>query len=87
MGKINYPVKINFKIKYNLETEISKLSESRKKVVAITAPDAKIIFTDSPYMQYEQFKLSNNFRQYIETIMTLSKVMRMRIQKTARRTK
>lgn len=50
LGKINYPVKMNFKIKCNLETEITKLFESRKKDAAITTPGAKVIFTELPYM-------------------------------------
>lgn len=58
---------------------MSKLFESRKEVAAITTTNAKIIFTEPPYMQYEQFKL--NFRHYIETIMTSSKVPRIGIQK------
>ena len=53
-----------------------------KKVASITTPDAKIIFTEQPYVQYEQFKLNNNFKQYIKTIMTWSKLLRIRIQKT-----
>ena len=29
--------------------------------------DAEIIFTDAPYIQYEQIKLDNNFRTYLES--------------------
>ena len=50
-----------------------KLFESRKKVSAIGAPDAKIIFTKAPFLQYEQFLLDKNFRQYLETIMVSKK--------------
>ena len=82
LRKINYPVKINFKIKCNLETETTKLFESKKTVAPITTPDAKIIFTEMPYIRYEQFKYNNNFRQYSKTIVTSSKVLRMGIQKT-----
>ena len=35
----------------------------------IPVPDAKIIFTKAPYIQYEQILLDKNFRQYLETIM------------------
>ena len=68
---------------------MSKLFESKQKVAAITWPDAKIIFTEPPYIQYELFKLTANFTQYIETIMTSCKTLRMGIQKTPfrRRTK
>ena len=50
-----------------------KLFESRRKVSAIGAPDAKIIFTKAPFLQYEQFLLDKNFRQYLETIMVSKK--------------
>ena len=72
---------MNFKIKCNLETEITKLFESRKKDAAITTPGAKVIFAELPYMYHEQFKLKNNFRQHIETIMTPNKVLSMGIKK------
>ena len=36
---------------------------------AIPVPDAKIIFTKAPNIQYEQILLDKNFRQYLETIM------------------
>ena len=57
-----------------------KLFESRKKVSAIGTPDAKIIFTKAPFLQYEQFLLDKNFRQYLETIMVSKKVLRMGVQ-------
>ena len=56
--------------------------ESKKKVAAIGAPDAQIVFVRAPYLQYEQILLTKNFRQYLETIMLSSKVLRMGIQKT-----
>ena len=52
LGKINFPLKIDFRIKCHLETEIKRLFESKKKVTAIGAPDAKIIFTRLPFVQY-----------------------------------
>ena len=63
-GKINSVVKIDFRIKCHLATEIKKLFES-KKVLASTAsiptPDAKIIFTKAPFIQYEQLLLDKKF--------------------------
>ena len=56
IGKINFPTKIDYRIKLHLETEIKKLFESRKVLAsgtAIPAPDAKIIFTKAPFIQYE----------------------------------
>ena len=81
-GKINFPLKIHFKIKFHLETEMKKLPESRKRVTTIGAPDAKIIFTKAPFIQYEQFLLDKNFRQYIETIMISKKILRMGVQRS-----
>ena len=48
LGKINFPVKIDFRIKCHLETEMKKLFESRKVLTStatIPNPDAKTIFT------------------------------------------
>ena len=49
---------------------------------AILSPDAKIIFTKAPSIQYEQLLLDKNFRQYLETIMVSEKILRMGAQKT-----
>ena len=47
------------------------------------APGAQIVFVRAPYLQYEQILLTKNFRQYLETIMLSSKVLKMGIQKTS----
>ena len=62
---------------------MKKLFESRNRVTTIGAPDAKIIFTKALFIQYEQFLLDKNFRQYQETKMVLKKILRMGVQKTA----
>ena len=54
----------------------------QKKGTAVGAPDAKIIFAKAPLLQYEQFLLDKNFRQYLETIMVSKKILRMGVQKT-----
>ena len=85
LGKLNFPVKIDFRIKCHLETEMKRLFESRKVLVstaAILAPDAKIIFTEAPFIQYEQTLHDKNFRQYLEIIMVSKKILRMGAQKT-----
>lgn len=57
-----------------------------KKVLASTAavptPDAKIIFTNAPFIKYEQLLLEKNFRQYLETITVSKKILRTSAQKT-----
>ena len=55
LGKIIFPTKINYRIKCQLETEMRKLFEPSKVLAAgtaITAPDAKIIFTKALFIQY-----------------------------------
>ena len=64
LNKINFPTKIEYRIKLNLETEMKKLFESRKVLAsgaAIPMPDAKIIFTKAPFIQYVQILLDKKF--------------------------
>ena len=85
IGKINFPTKIDYRIKLFLETKMEKLFESRKVLaagVAIPSADALIIFTKAPFIQYEQILLDKNFRQHLETIMVSTKILRMEAQKT-----
>ena len=44
--------------------------------------DAEIIFTDAPYIQYEQIKLDNNFRTYLESTLMSENVLRTGIKPT-----
>ena len=73
LGKINFPLKIDFRIKCHLKTEMRKQFECKKKVTTIAAPDAQIIITRPPFIQYEKVLLDKNFRQYLETIMVSKK--------------
>ena len=77
VGKINFPTKIDYRIKMFLETDMERLFESRKVLAASTtsapAPDAEILFTRAPFIQYEQILLDKNFRQHLETIMVSKK--------------
>ena len=85
IGKINFPTKIDYRIKLFLETNIEKLFESRKVLDANTLipdGDAEILFTRAPFSQYEQILLEKNFRQHLETIMVSKKILRMGAQKT-----
>ena len=66
----------------HLETE---LFDSRRVLAAGTAipsPDAKIIFTKVPFVQYGQFLLDKYFRQYLESMMVSKKILMMGAQKT-----
>ena len=86
IGKINFPTKINYRIKLFLETNMNKLFESKKFITGtVKLPpdtDAGILFTKAPFVQYEQILFDKNFRQHIETIMVSKKIIRMGVQKT-----
>ena len=46
---------------------MNKLFEYTKKVRTIPdAPDAQILWHDTPYIQYEQIRLEDKFRMYYE---------------------
>ena len=60
LGKINFLTKINLKIRCMLQTDMKQLFESKKKVAAIGAPDAQIVFVRAPYLPYEQILLTKN---------------------------
>ena len=65
VGLVNFSIKFDTKFNFNLKANYTKLFESRKKVAntSTTQPDAKIIFHNTPYIQYEQIKLKDNFRK------------------------
>ena len=48
----------------------------------LTSPDAKINFTKTPFIQYEQLLLDKTFRQYLETIVVSKKTLHMGAEKT-----
>ena len=50
--------------------------------MALSTPDAQIIFTKACYIQYKQILLDKNVTQYLETIMVSKKILRMGTQKT-----
>ena len=70
LGKINFPTKIDMKIRLTLETDLKKLFESY------------FVLLKAPYLQYEQIVLAKNFRQYLESTLFSAKVLRMGVQKT-----
>ena len=47
-----------------------------------TSVDTAVIFTSSPYIQYEQFQLDNNFKTYLEGTLQSDHVLRTRIKPT-----
>ena len=65
---------------------MKRLFESRKVLTSMAAlpmPDAKIIFTKVPYIQYELILLNKNFRQNLgKKMVSKKKQLRMGTQKT-----
>lgn len=82
LGKINFPVKTDFKITCNLETDMKKLFESNKKVTAIGSSDTQIIFAKAAFIQYKQFLWKKKFKKYLETILISTKMLRTGVEKT-----
>ena len=65
LQKINFPLKMDFRIKCHLKKEIKILFESRSVLAtnsALPSPDAKVIFTKAPFIKYEHLLLDKNFR-------------------------
>lgn len=80
--KSDLPRKIRCEKTCFLEADIAKLFKQNRQLAAIAAPDAKIIFHEAPFVQYEQFRVNNNFRQYLETIMISKKVLQLPVKNT-----
>ena len=53
IGKVNFSVKIDFRFKLHLETNMKKLFAC----VAVVDLDARIMFAKAPFIQYEQLLL------------------------------
>ena len=77
LGKINLSIKIDFRIKCHMETDMKKMFQSKTVYVPGATipsfPDAKTIFTNTPFIQHKQILLDKNFRQYLETVMVSKK--------------
>ena len=80
IGLVFLPIKIDTKIICTPETHLNKLFEPNKLVTAIADPDAKVIWHDTLFMQYEQLRLNDNFRQYLETSIISKKVFQTSVQ-------
>ena len=59
-----------------------KLFEYTKKVRTIPdAPDAQILWHNTPFIQYEQIRLDDKFRMYYATALMSKKVFQVDAQK------
>ena len=61
---------------------MAKLFASNQQVANIVTSISQIIWHNSPFIQYKQPRLNDNFRQYLETILVAEKLFQMGIQKT-----
>ena len=84
LGKINFPLKMVFRIKCHLEKKMNRLLETRKVLssTAVVPTSNAIIFTKVPFIQCEQILLDKNFKQYLEPIMVSKKILRIGAQRT-----
>ena len=68
-----------------METDMKRMFLSKTVYVPWatipSSPDAKTIFTNTPFIEYKQILLDKNFRQYLETIIVSKKILQMGVQK------
>ena len=82
---VNQCYKLNTKYVLTLETDIQRLFETNinQNADALTRTvDAEIILTSATCIMYEQFKLDNNFRTYLEGVLSSEHILRIRIRDT-----
>ena len=77
--------KFNTKYVLTLETDMQRFFETNINQTADAIPrtvDAEIILTSAPYIVYEQFKIDDNFRTYLERALLSEHVLRTGIRGT-----
>ena len=82
---VNQCYKLNTKYVLTLETDIQRLFKTNinQNADALTRTvDAEIILTSATCIMYEQFKLDNNFRTYLEGVLSSEHILRIRIRDT-----
>ena len=85
LGLNNQCFTFNTKYILTLETEIQKVFQTNINQAADTLSrnvDTEIIITSTPYIMYEQFKLDDNSRTYLEGVMLFEHVLRTEIKPT-----
>ena len=91
LGLVNMPTAFDTKILFNLEQNLGRLFESRKKLpnvgtaaAALTtgSPDANVYWHAAPYIQYAHIKLNNTFNKYITKALQSKRVLRTGIKPT-----
>ena len=89
LGLVNMPTAFDTKIVFNLEQNLGRLFESRKKLPNVGtaaaalptgSPDANVYWHAAPYIQYAQIKLSDTFSKYITKALQSKRVLRTGIK-------
>ena len=88
VGLVNFPTAFNTKFTFNPEQNRNKLFEQTTKIdgtnapVPATQPDAEVYFHSAPYIQYEQIKLNDTFKKYVDKALQSKRVLRTGIKPT-----
>ena len=78
VGLVNQCFKLNTKYILTLETKMQRLFETNVNLAADALPrtvDAEIIFISASYNMYEQLKLDDKYRKYLEGVMLSERVL------------
>ena len=76
LGLVYFAYQLDTRFIFRLETNLSRLFESNAKANIPDAPDAQIIFHDTPYISYPQIKLTDNFLVYANGVLRVRGALR-----------
>ena len=86
LGLVNQPLKFYTKWLLTFKTDYQRLFETKVNQTVDALPnsvDAQIILTSTLYILFEQFKLGDNCRAYLEGVMISNNVLRTGIKITS----
>ena len=69
LGLVNFAYQLDTRFSFTLEPNLNRLFESNIKAEIPYAPDAPIIFHDTPYISYLQITLTDNFLVYANGVL------------------
>ena len=72
LGLVNCAYQLDTRFIFTRETNLNRLCQSNAKANIPDAPDAQIIFHDTPYISYPQITLTDNFLVYANGILRAS---------------
>ena len=76
LGLVNFAYQLDTRFIFTLETNLNRLFESNAKVNIPDAPDAQIVFHDTPYISYRQITLKDNFLVYANGVLRVRGALR-----------